>query len=197
LKIVLPDTLRHDGLNKCGHPIVRWIEAQTDIAIVGGQNVAIEYRSADGQLDRLPALATDLVRRDATVIASLAGVPSARAAQAATATIPVVFTGGFDPVELGLVASLARPGGNITGVTSLNVELARVEKLGALAARRAVPTIHQSRELAAAGGLVSYSASSADAFHLVGVCIGRILKGEKPAELPVQQSTKSRDDHEP
>jgi putative ABC transport system substrate-binding protein len=217
-------------------------------------------------------MAADLVRREVAVIASLAGVPSARAAKAATATIPVVFTGGFDPVGLGLVASLARPGGNITGVSSLNVELgpkrlevlrelvptanviallvnpdhplaerqardleaaarsfglqirvlnarterdfdagfasavelhvgglvianmtpfvARTEELGALAARHAVPAVHQSREFVAAGGLVSYSESSADAFHLVGVYIGRILKGEKVAELPVQQSTK-------
>jgi putative ABC transport system substrate-binding protein len=248
----------HQGLREAGY--------------VEGQNVAIEYRWADGQFDRLPALAADLVRREVAAIASLAGVPTARAAKAATATIPVVFMGGFDPVELGLVASLARPGGNITGVSSLNVELGpkrlellhelvptatviallvnpdhplaerqardleaaargfglqirvlnarterdfdaalasavelrvgglvianmtpfvtRTEELGALAARHAVPAIHQSREFAAAGGLVSYSGSGADAFHLVGVYIGRILKGEKAAELPVQQSTK-------
>jgi ABC-type uncharacterized transport system substrate-binding protein len=243
-----------------------------DAGYVEGQNVAIEYRWAEGEFDRLPALAADLVRRQVAVIASLAGVPSARAAKAATATIPIVFQTGDDPVELGLVASLARPGSNMTGVSNLNVEigpkrlellhelvptatviallvnpdhplaerhvhdlqaaargfglqirvlnarterdfeaafasatelragglvianmtpfLARAEQLGALAARHTVPTIHQSREFTAAGGLVSYSASGADAFRLVGVYAGRILKGEKPAELPVQQSTK-------
>ena len=237
-----------------------------------GRNVAIEYRFAENRLDQFPAMVADLVRRQVAVIASLAGAPSTRALKAATGTIPVVFQGGFDPVELGLVASLNRPGGNLTGVINLNVEIGpkrlellhellpqatviallvnpnhllaerqtrdlqaaartfglqirvlhagserefeaafaravelrvgglvianmspftgRAEQLGALAARHAVPTIHQSREFAAAGGLVSYSASSADAFHLVGVYTGRILKGEKPADLPVQRLTK-------
>jgi putative tryptophan/tyrosine transport system substrate-binding protein len=248
----------HQGLSEAGY--------------TEGQNVTIEYRWAEGQFDRLPALAADLVRRQVAVIASVAGVPAARAAKAATATIPVVFQGGFDPVQLGLVASLNRPGGNITGVSNLNTELgpkrlellhelvpkatliallvnpdhplaerqardlqgaarsfglqirvlnartdrdfdaafasaaelragglvianmtpfvARAEQLGALAVRYAVPTIHQSREFATAGGLISYSDSGADAFHLVGIYTGRILKGEKPAALPVQQSSK-------
>ena len=237
-----------------------------------GRNVAIEYRWVDDRLDQLPALAADLVRRPVTVIVSLAGIPLARAAKAATTTIPIVFQGGFDPVKQGIVPSLARPGGNMTGVTSLSVELgpkrlevlhelvpkaaviallvnpshplaeqqtrdlqaaargfgvqirvaharserdfdaafasaveqrvgglvianmvpftSRAEQLAALSARHAVPAIFQSREFAAAGGLVSYSANNVEAFRLAGVYTGRILKGEKPADLPVQQLTK-------
>jgi putative ABC transport system substrate-binding protein len=237
-----------------------------------GRNVAIEYRWVDGRLDQLPAMAADLVRRQVTVVVSLAGLSLAQAAKAATTTIPVIYQGGFDPVEQGIVASLARPGGNITGVSNLNVELGpkrlevlhellpkaavmallinpshplaerqardlqaaargfgmqirlvharserdfdaafasaveqragglvianmvpftgRAEELGALAVRHALPAIHQSREFAEAGGLVSYSSSSVEGFRLVGTYTGRILKGEKPANLPVQQLTK-------
>jgi putative ABC transport system substrate-binding protein len=237
---------------------------------IEGQNVAIEYRWAEGRYDRLPALAADLVRRQVTVIA--ANTPAAFMAKAATATIPIVFTLGGDPVEVGLVASLNRPGGNITGVTQLNVEVApkrlellheliptatimavlvnptnsnaetlsrdlqaaartlgvqlhilhasterdideafaglpqlragglmiggdaffntRSEQLGALTVRHAVPTIYQYREFAAAGGLMSYGSNLADAYHLAGVYTARILGGAKPADLPVQQSTK-------
>jgi putative ABC transport system substrate-binding protein len=206
------------------------------------------------------------------VIVALAGLPLARAAKVATSTIPIVYQGGFDPVAQGIIGSLARPGGNITGVSNLNVELgpkrlellhellprttvvallvnpahplaeqqtreleaaargfglqirvvparteadfdaafasavdqrvgglvvanmvpftSRADHLGALSARYALPTVHQSREFAEGGGLVSYSSSSAEAFHLVGVYTGRVLKGEKPADLPVQQLTK-------
>jgi putative tryptophan/tyrosine transport system substrate-binding protein len=238
---------------------------------IEGQNVAVEYRFAENQYDRLPALAADLVRRQVTVIA--ANGPAAQAAKAATVTIPIVFTAGFDPVEVGLVASLNRPGGNITGVTILDVELgpkrlemlhalvptatiiavlvnpadpsraeiivkdlqaaahtlglqlsvlhastdrdfdtvfaglaqlragglviggdpffnSRSAQLGALTIRHAVPTIYQFRTFAAAGGLASYGASLTDAYRLAGVYTGRVLKGEKPADLPVQQSTK-------
>jgi putative ABC transport system substrate-binding protein len=222
--------------------------------------------------DRLPALAAELVRRQVTVIAAIGGNASALAAKAATTTIPIVFFSGVDPVQAGLVAGLNRPGGNITGVTSLGVELgpkrlellhellpaARViaaisnptnpstknqigliqaaadkldlrlhllhasnereidvafatsaqlktdalviapdnylnsltELLAALALRHAMPTIYTYREFAAAGGLMAYGASNMDASRLVGVYAGRILKGEKPADLPVQQSTK-------
>jgi putative tryptophan/tyrosine transport system substrate-binding protein len=238
---------------------------------VEGQNVAIEYRWAFNEYDRLPALAVDLVRRQVTVIAAI-GSPSAPAAKAATTTIPIVFIIGFDPVEVGLVSSLNRPGGNLTGVTVLGVELGskrlellhelvpttnilaalvnpdtpaaetqstelhtaartfglklhvlhasaerdfdtvfaslrqlgagglvigndtffstRSGQLAALALRHAVPAIFQSREFAAAGGLMSYGSSLADAYRLVGIYTGRILKGEKPADLPVQQETK-------
>jgi putative tryptophan/tyrosine transport system substrate-binding protein len=238
---------------------------------VEGRNVAIEHHWAHGQYDRLPALAADLVRRQVTVIAT-SGNASALAAKTATATIPIVFLTGADPVQAGLVASLSRPGGNLTGVTSLGVELgpkrlellrelvpaatiiallvnpanrsaeiqvrdmqaaarvlgrelhilhasterdidsafatlvqlragalviapeaffnSRSEQLAALTVRYAVPAIYTYREFAAAGGLMSYGGSIADSYRQAGVYIGRILKGEKPADLPVQQSTK-------
>jgi putative tryptophan/tyrosine transport system substrate-binding protein len=241
-----------------------------DTGFVEGQNVAIEYRWAEGQYNRLPALAADLVHRRVDVIAanSAAMLP----AKAATTTIPIVFNTSLDPVQLGLVASLSRPGGNVTGVTSLNVEVgpkrlellhelapavnviglvvnpnnpnaqilsrdlhavagklglqlhvlyasnardfdrvftelvqrragalvigtdafftSRSEQLAALALRHAVPAVYQQPEFTAAGGLMSYGASLTEAFQTAGVYAGRILKGEKPADLPVQQITK-------
>ena len=243
-----------------------------DGGFVEGRNVGIEYRWTEGQNDRLPALAVDLVRRQVTVIVT-ASTPSALAAKVATQTIPIVFGVGTDPVGIGLVASLAHPGGNITGVTNLNVELfkkcfelmhslippastiavlvnpaniaqtateratvqdaaralgVRVvilnasspgeidsafeilvdQRVGALvvsgeifflnqrdrlvelAARHAVPTIYAWREFPISGGLVSYGADFAEPYRLLGVYAGRILKGEKPANLPVQQATK-------
>ena len=243
-----------------------------EVGYVEGQNVAIEYRWADDHYDRLPTLAADLVRQKAAVIVA-AITASALAAKAATSTIPIVFTIGGDPVRLGLVAGLKRPGGNATGVSLLTVELLpkRLEllrevipniasigvfvnptsptidlqlreiqdaahslglqlhvvnatserdfdsafatfvqlagglvlgseplfsgrghsvQLGALAARHALPAIAEVREFVAAGGLMSYGISFAAGYRLVGVYVGRILKGEKPADLPVQQSTK-------
>jgi putative ABC transport system substrate-binding protein len=243
-----------------------------DGGFVEGRTVGIEYRWIEGQNDRLPALAADLVRRQVAVIVA-ASTPAALAAKAATQTIPIVFIVGTDPVGIGLVASLAHPDGNITGVTNLNVELfkkcfelmhslmppasmiavlvnpanvaqtaneratvqdaaralgARVVILNAsspseiesvfevligqragalvvsgeifflnqrdqlveLAARHAVPTIYAYREFPVAGGLMSYGADFAEPYRLVGVYAGRILKGEKPANLPVQQATK-------
>ena len=238
---------------------------------VEGRNVAIDYRWAQSQNDRLPALTADLVRRRATVIvtSSTLGVSSAKAA---TTTIPVAFYTGGDPVALGFVASLSRPGGNLTGVTGLNGELGpkrlellhellpavstipvlvdrngrsagalpseiqeaartlgvqlqvlhasterdfdsvfatlsqlragallisaslffnvRGKQLGTLTVRHAVPAIYQFHEFAAAGGLMSYGSSITDSYRQVGIYTGRILKGEKPADLPVQQSTK-------
>jgi ABC-type uncharacterized transport system substrate-binding protein len=238
---------------------------------VEGQNVTIEYRWAEGHYDRLPALAADLVQQKVTVIAATT-TPAALAAKAATSTVPIVFTTGGDPIKLGLVASLRRPGGNVTGSTQLSVEVApkRLElarelfpgamtvallvnpanplaatvskdlqavadtlglrlhvlhasteadfesafataaqlrvalvigtpdpvfgshaaQLGALALRHSVPAIYFRREFAAAGGLMSYGSSITETYRLAGLYAGRILKGEKPADLPVVQSTK-------
>jgi putative ABC transport system substrate-binding protein len=250
----------HQGLSETGY--------------VEGRNVAIEYRWAAGQNDRLPALATDLVRNQVNVIVTPASTPATLAAKAATATTPIVFYVGGDPVELGLIASLNRPGGNLTGVTTLASEVgpkrlellhellptativaalinptspdlgerflrdvqaaaprfglqlqileasteheldkafatsaqlraagmviandsffsARMEQVVALASRHALPTVFQFREFAATGGLMSYGADFAEACHQVGVYAGRILKGEKPADLPAQQATKA------
>jgi putative ABC transport system substrate-binding protein len=236
-----------------------------------GQNAAIEYRFADNQYDRLPTLAADLVRRQVAVI--VANGRAAQAAKAATATIPIAFVAGFDPVEVGLVASMNRPGGNVTGVSILDVELgpkrlqllhelipaatnfavlvnpddparaettlnelqtaaqtlglqlhvlraskdqdfdkvfaslvelragglviggepffnSRSEQLAALTVRHAVPAIYQLRSFAAAGGLASYGGSLTEAYRLIGVYTGQILKGAKPADLPVQRATK-------
>jgi putative ABC transport system substrate-binding protein len=244
----------------------------SEAGYVEGRNVAIEYRWAEEQNDRLPALAADLVRRQVAVIAVAGQVLGALAAKAATRIIPVVFITGADPVALGLVASLNRPGGNVTGVTTLSVELepkrlellygliptattigalvnpsnpnaqvqtrelqpagralgvklellnatserdfdgvfarlaelkagglvigtdglfiSRGAELGALASRHAIPAIFQFRAFAAAGGLMSYGGSLTDMYRASGVYTGRILKGEKPADLPVQQVTK-------
>jgi putative ABC transport system substrate-binding protein len=238
---------------------------------VAGQNVGIEYRWAHGQYDRLAPLAVELVRRQVAVIAT-ADIASAVAAKAATTTIPIVFNTSLNPVATGLVASLNRPGGNVTGITSLNTEViskrlemlhelvptariiallvnrtspkvaeanttdaqaatralgldlrvvtassqrdidtafttlaqqgsalavssdplfnSRTEQITALAARHAIPAIYPLREYVAAGGLISYGTSLSDIFRQVGIYTAKILKGEKPAELPVQQSTK-------
>jgi putative tryptophan/tyrosine transport system substrate-binding protein len=239
---------------------------------VEGQNVAIEYRWAEGQNDRLPVLATELVHLQVNVIAAAGGTPSALAAQAATTAIPIVFAVAVDPVKIGLVASLNRPGGNLTGITNLNVDVGpkrlellreliptatiiavlvnptspiaepfsramqaaagtlglqvhvlqasneldfermfadlvrlqagalvispdvffntRSEQLAALSLRHAVPAIYQYRQFAAAGGLISYGSDETEYYRLIGAYAGRILKGEKPADLPVVQSTK-------
>ena len=238
---------------------------------VEGKNVMIDYRWAEGQYDRLPSLAAELIHRQVQVIAAIT-TPVALAVKAATPTIPTVFEAGGDPVELGLVASLNRPGGNLTGVSLLNAELGpkrlellhelmpevttvaalvnpanpntaslskdlqaaaysmglrlhildasaerdfdavfqtigelhagalfigtdpffngRSSQLATLAISRGIPAIYQYRDFAAAGGLMSYGGSFTEPLRLVGVYTGRVLKGEKTSDLPVQQSTK-------
>jgi putative tryptophan/tyrosine transport system substrate-binding protein len=248
----------HDGLRETGY--------------VEGRNLAIEYRWAEGRNYRLQALAAELVRRQVSVIVTAGSTPAALATRAATTTIPIVFYMGANPVEAGLVSSLSRPGGNVTGVVTLNVEVtpkrlellhelvptattiallinpatsyaetmtrdlqaaartlgvqlrvlhasseyefdaafatlvqlragalvigtdalfnSRSEQLAALTIRHAVPAVYQFREFAAAGGLMSYGTTVADTYRPLGVYTGRILNGEKPAELPVQQATR-------
>ena len=244
-----------------------------EAGFIEGRNVLVEYRWAEGLNDRLPALAAELVQRHVAVIIAGGGTPSALAAKAATGTIPIIFELSPDPVTLGLVASINRPGGNITGVTNLNIEtgpkrlellrqmlpaakniavltnptshtlaktflqtlrpaastlglqlhvleastegdidktfatLARLkvdalvvqpdvfftsrdEQFGTLAQRYAVPTVSIYRPFVAAGGLVSYGPSETDNYRLVGYYAGKVLKGEKPADLPVLRSTK-------
>src|SRR5216683_1742017 len=192
----------------------------SETGFVEGQNVAIVYRWAEGHYERLPVLANELVNLRVSVVMSGGGAPSALAAKAATATIPIVFVIGDDPVKEGLTASFNRPGGNLTGVSFLTGELgakrlgllcelvpnasavalllnpndpffdSRRDRIMSLAARNAVPAIYHIREFPAAGGLMSYGASLADAYRQVGNYTGRILKGEKPADLPVMQPTK-------
>jgi putative ABC transport system substrate-binding protein len=248
----------HQGLKEAGY--------------TAGENVAVEYRWAEDHYDRLPALAADLVSRRVAVIATPGNMPAALAAKAATKTIPIVFLVQGDPVAVGLVASLARPGGNLTGVTGLTSEVGpkrlemlhaviptatiallvnpknpdlsepqsqelqvaagrlglqlhvltastdqeidtafanlvqlragglvigpdalfstRIEQLAALALRHRIPAIYQYPEFTAAGGLMSYGSNFRDMLRLIGLYTGRVLKGEKPADLPVQQATK-------
>jgi ABC-type uncharacterized transport system substrate-binding protein len=245
-------------------------EGLNDTGYVDGRNVTIDYRWAQGQYDRLPVMAAELVRRQVAVI-SAGGPPAAMAAKAATATIPIVFTVGDDPVKLGLVASFSRPGGNATGVNVITDELetkrlgllhelvptatiavllnpnrpaidiksrdvqaaaraigtqihllnasseseidaafatlfqlgaggllvgsdpfftVRREQLVALAARHAIPSIYDDRQFTLAGGLISYGVSFPGLYRQAGIYVGRILKGEKPADLPVVRPTK-------
>jgi putative ABC transport system substrate-binding protein len=253
------------------HLLAAFRQGLKESGYVEGQNLTIEYRWAEDQYDRLPALAGDLVRREVAVIA--ANGIAAQAARGVTTAIPIVFVAGFDPVETGLVPSLSRPGGNVTGVSILDVELgpkrlellhqlvptatniallvnpsdparaqmilrniqtaaqtlglqltvlnastdhdfdtvlaslrqpgvgglviggdplfnSRTDQLGALCLRHAVPAIYQLRSFTAAGGLASYGTSLTESYRLVGVTAGRILKGEKPGDLPVQRATK-------
>ena len=222
--------LRGASLDAIGNELRAFRQGLKDAGYIEGENVAIEYRTADNRIDRLPEVIADLIRRPVAVIASTDN-PSTRAAKAATSTIPVVFVVGEDPVSLGLVASLARPGGNLTGINFFSVELvakrlellrdlvpgaeidaafasfvrerpdalsvgpgsffnSRRVQLAQLATFHRVPAIYPVRQSAEAGGLMSYGASLIDAFRHMGVYTGRILKGAKPADLPVVQSTK-------
>ena len=269
-------------------PVIGWLDASSagfrrapylavfrqglsQTGYVEGQNVAIEYRWAEGHYDQLPALAADLVGRKVDLIVAAGGIPSAQAAKSATSTIPIVFTGGDDPVSYGLVASLSRPGGNLTGTSRFNTELmpkllellcelvpqirviallvnpnngnagpimrdvqeaarvkgvqlrilkasseseidavfatlveqraeglvvgsdpflfSRREQLVALASHHAVPAVYALREFIPAGGLLSYGPGLTSVYRQVAILAGRILNGEKPADLPVQQAT--------
>jgi putative ABC transport system substrate-binding protein len=252
--------------------LIAFRQGLNEIGYVEGRNLASEYRWADNQYDRLDALAVELLGRRATVIVAIGGPAPAVAARAATRTVPIVFTVGGDPVKLGLVASLNRPGGNVTGVTTLanivvakqfevlhetvpkaavvgflvnpanpNVETdtkeaqqatrtlglqlrvvhastehdldaafasfvrqrvdagvvlpdalfnSRANQIVALAARYALPTIYSLREFPSVGGLMSYATGLADAYRQAGIYTGRILKGEKPEDLPIVQATK-------
>jgi putative ABC transport system substrate-binding protein len=250
--------MTHQGLSEAG--------------FIDGKNATIEFRSAQNEYGRLPALAADLVQHRVNVIVATS-TPAALAAKAATTTIPIVFESGSDPVLIGLVASLNQPGGNVTGVAQMNITitpkrlellhelvpnarimallvnpadptiaaaqssgvstaaqslgielhvltasterdfdamfakltqlragglvigggaflLGRQKQLGELTLRHAMPAVSESRAFVSGGGLISYGASIADAYRLVGVYVARILKGDKPADLPVQQSTK-------
>jgi ABC-type uncharacterized transport system substrate-binding protein len=246
-----------------------FLEGLNELGYEEGRNVTIEYSSAQGSYDRLPALASELVRHRVDAIAAVGGSPAALAAKRATTSIPIVFQVGVDPIAVGLIASLKRPGGNITGVVNLAIELgpkrlellrellptataiavlinqqspvadaagqqmqeagrrlgvqlrvlhastdreletvfseldkkglviigdpffnSRGEQLAMLASRYAVPAVYQFHEFTAAGGLMSYGSSLLDAHRLTGSYTGRVLKGERPANLPVQQSTK-------
>jgi putative tryptophan/tyrosine transport system substrate-binding protein len=181
-----------------------------DSGYVEGENVTIIYRWAEGQWDRGPVLANELLHQRVAVIAAF-GNSAALVAKALTTTIPIVFSSGEDPVRLGLVASLSQPGGNLTGINTFATELAakrlgllremvpvdsspffdsRRAQLVNLASRLAVPAIYFDRVFAEIGGLMSYGASIADAYRQVGVYTARILKGSKPADLPVVQSSK-------
>jgi putative ABC transport system substrate-binding protein len=254
------------------HLVAGFRRGLQEAGFIEGRNVAIEYRWAEGRYEQVPALAADLVQRQVAVIVTTGGETSAVAAKAATKTIPIVFNTGTDPVRLGLVTSLARPGGNATGVNIFTTELAekrlgllhdlipaastiavllnpnfapavvnlqesevaaraagrtvvafhasrddeietafariiqmrpgallvgsdpffnsRREQIVALAARHAIPAIYEWREFAQAGGLMSYGTSLIEAYRQQGVYAGRILKGEKPADLPVVQLSK-------
>jgi putative ABC transport system substrate-binding protein len=254
------------------HVVTAFRQGLKQAGYIEGQNIAIEFRWAQNEMGRLPALAADLVSRGVAVIAA-SSTPASFAAKAATTTIPIVFEVGFDPVDVGLVASLNQPGSNVTGVTNLGVEVAqkqlellhellpagtsiaflvnlanrtmaerlsqdaqraarqlglqlhmlnastegdfdavferlvqlrpvalaigtetlfvnRSRELGALTARHAIPASFALREFAQAGGLVSYGGSITDAHRLAGFYVGRVLKGDKPADLPVLRATK-------
>jgi putative ABC transport system substrate-binding protein len=254
------------------HLVAAFREGLNEIGYAEGKNVMIEYRWANGEYDRLPQLAAELVRIPVSVLATGGGEPAAQAAKSATTSIPIVFDAGRNPVELGWVASLNRPGGNMTGVNQMVQELAakqlgllhelvpqahviamlvdpnypmteaivrnaqtatraldcnlqpmtagsdrdidtvfmtlaqqrtgalfvasapffynRRDRIIGLAARHAIPTLYVRREFAAGGGLMSYGTSLSDTYRQVGVYAGRVLKGEKPADLPVVQPTK-------
>jgi putative ABC transport system substrate-binding protein len=264
--------LNTGSLEAFARPVDAFRHGLSETGYIDGQNVAIDFKWANGRRDSLPTMAADLVRRAVNVIAATGGSPAALAAKAATTSIPIVFQVGVDPIKVGLVSSLNRPGGNITGATMLAADLVakrlellhelvpgtsviaalinptspaapivlsdleaaaqrlglqvrilhasserdfepafasvvkhgeralmigsdplfntRSRQLGALTVRYKVPAIYQFHDFTDAGGLASYSGSLSDAYRIAGVYTGRVLKGERPADLPVQQATK-------
>jgi ABC-type uncharacterized transport system substrate-binding protein len=264
--------LRSTSIERSAHLIAAFLQCLKETGYVDGQNVTIAYRSAEGQYDRLAALAAELVQRRVDIIVATGGSEPARVAKAATTTIPIVFSGGGDPVRDGLVTSLSQPGGNLTGVSMLTVDIgskrfgllrelvpsaktiallinpkspelgphlqdvqgaadsfgqqvrvlnaaneeeidsafaamarerpdalltdtdpflvSRREQIVTLANHYRIPALYEWREFAEAGGLVSYGPSHTEPYRLIGIYTGRILKGAKPAELPIVQSTK-------
>jgi ABC-type uncharacterized transport system substrate-binding protein len=264
--------LRSSSIERSPHLVAAFLQGLKETGYVDGQNVAIAYRSAEGQYDRLAALAADLVRQRVNIIVATGGSAPAQAAKAATSAIPIDFTTGGDPVKEGLVASLNQPGGNLTGISLLAVDIgskrvgllrelipnattialllnpknpelgqhlqdvqraarslgqeiqalnaakeedidsafavmarerpdallldpdpflvSRREQIVALANYHKIPALYEWRESAEAGGLMSYGPSQTDAYRLVGIYAGRILKGAKPTDLPVIQPTK-------
>jgi putative ABC transport system substrate-binding protein len=264
--------LRSTSIERSAHLVAAFLQGLKETGYFEGQNVTIAYRSAEGQYDRLAALAAELVQRRVDIIVATGGSEPARAAKAATTTIPVVFSGGGDPVRDGLVTSLSRPGGNLTGVSLLTVDIgskrlgllrelvpnaktiamlvnpkspelgphlqdvqgaahnlgqqvqilnavneeeidsafaamarerpdallmdpdpflvSRREQIVTLANHYRIPALYEWREFVEAGGLASYGPSHTEPYRLIGIYTGRILKGAKPAELPVIQSTK-------
>lgn len=265
--------LRNTSPDEAAHLVAAFRTGLSETGYVEGRNVMVEYRWTGGQTDRLPSMAADLVNRQVSVIVALGSTPAVRAAKAATTTIPIVFMLGADPVELGFVTSLNHPGGNLTGVINLNLQLAQkwleilhqltpatttiallvnpsnlattegyiremetaarrlelnilvlhangthdfdkvftsakergagalvivadllfisnIGRLAALSMLHSLPAIFPFREFVVAGGLASYGTNLADTYRLAGVYTGRIIKGDKPADLPVQQATK-------
>jgi putative ABC transport system substrate-binding protein len=265
--------LRSSSIERSAHLVTAFRQGLKEAGYFEGQNVAIEYRSAEGQFDRLPTLAADLVRRGVNIIVATGGSGPARAAKTATSTIPIVFTAGPDPVKDGLVASLNQPGGNLTGISLLSFDIgskrvgllrefipnattiaalrnpkspdvgeylrdvqraagslgqqiqvlnatteeeidsafaamarerpdallapnldpflnSRRDQIVTLANYHRIPGLYDWREFATAGGLASYGPSHTEPYRLAGIYTGRILKGAKPADLPVIQSTK-------
>jgi ABC-type uncharacterized transport system substrate-binding protein len=166
-------------------PVAAFRKGLNETGYVEGQNAMVEYHWLEGQYNRLPSLMADLVRRRVAVIATPGITAGAQAAKAATTTIPIAFGVGGDPVKLGLVASLARPGSNADAFLS-----SRRVQFATLAARHGIPVAYPFREDVEAGGLMSYGTDYFDQWRQVGVYTGQILKGASPADLPVLQATK-------
>src|SRR5262245_8863641 len=160
-----------------------------DLGYIEGQNAAIEYRFAGGQVERLPELASELARLKIDVIVT-SNTPLAMAAKVATSTIPIVFAVVADAVGAGLISNFARPGGNVTGLTSISSELRNRKALVDLATKTRIPAMWGARQFVEAGGLMSYGVNFYDQLRRAAIYVDKILKGAKPGDLPVEQPTK-------